>query len=144
MDEGRKSVLAIVAGILVARHLKTPEDLDNRRPSPRTENLVSSAVQWADRTMRRSMACSAIRLVTESDDPERGRDADFRGGKCSFKTPQSRSKAEHTRSDGQVDPNCARSISGPKSRCCEGWSNIRGRVLAGHNSLGKGRESCSS
>ena len=27
MDEGRKRVLAIVAGILVARHLKTPEDL---------------------------------------------------------------------------------------------------------------------
>ena len=53
MDEGRKRVLAIVAGILVARHLKTPEDLGDSRPSPRTENLVSSAVQWADRIMRR-------------------------------------------------------------------------------------------
>jgi hypothetical protein len=29
-------VLAIVAGILVARHLKTPEDLGESRPSPRT------------------------------------------------------------------------------------------------------------
>jgi hypothetical protein len=28
MDEGRKRVLAIVAGILVARHLKTTEDAD--------------------------------------------------------------------------------------------------------------------
>jgi len=37
MDEGRKRVLAIVAGILVARHLKTPEDLGDSRPSPRTE-----------------------------------------------------------------------------------------------------------
>jgi hypothetical protein len=37
MDEGRKRVLAIVAGILVARHLKTPEDLGESRPSPRTE-----------------------------------------------------------------------------------------------------------
>ena len=42
MDEGRKRVLAIVAGILVARHLKTPEDLCDSRPSPRTENLISS------------------------------------------------------------------------------------------------------
>jgi hypothetical protein len=53
MDEGRKRVLAIVAGILVARHLKTPEDLGDTRPSPRTEYLISSAVQWADRIMCR-------------------------------------------------------------------------------------------
>jgi hypothetical protein len=33
MDEGRKRVLGIIAGILVARHLKTTEDLfDNRHP----------------------------------------------------------------------------------------------------------------
>jgi len=44
MDEGRKRVLAIVAGILVARHLKTPEDLGESRPSPRTECLIASAV----------------------------------------------------------------------------------------------------
>jgi hypothetical protein len=53
MDEGRKRVLAIVAGILVARHLKTPEDLRESRPSPRTESLIASAVQWADRIMTR-------------------------------------------------------------------------------------------
>jgi hypothetical protein len=35
MDEGRKRVLAIVAGILVARHLKTPEDLGAVRSAPR-------------------------------------------------------------------------------------------------------------
>ena len=46
-------MLAIVAGILVARHLKTPEDLGDSRPSPRTEKLISSAVQWADRIMNR-------------------------------------------------------------------------------------------
>jgi hypothetical protein len=51
-DEGRKRVLAIVAGILVARHLRTDEDLDSR-PSPRTEALVASAVQWAERIMRK-------------------------------------------------------------------------------------------
>jgi hypothetical protein len=46
MEEGRKRVLCIIAGILVARHLKTPEDLHDNRPSPRT-------VQWAERIMRR-------------------------------------------------------------------------------------------
>jgi hypothetical protein len=43
----------IVAGILVARHLKNPEDQGESRASPRTENMISSAVQWADRIMRR-------------------------------------------------------------------------------------------
>ncbi len=53
MDEGRKRVLAIVAGILVPRHLKNPEDLHESRPSPRTESLIASAVQWAERITRR-------------------------------------------------------------------------------------------
>ena len=53
MDEGRKRVLAIVAGILVARHLKTTEDLFDSKPSPRTESLVGAAVQWAERIMKR-------------------------------------------------------------------------------------------
>jgi hypothetical protein len=53
MDEGRKRVLGIMASILVARHLKTTEDLHDSRPSPRTESLVASAVQWAERIMRR-------------------------------------------------------------------------------------------
>ncbi len=52
MDEGRKRVLLIAASILVARHLKNPEDLRDSRPSPRTESLVASAVQWAERIMR--------------------------------------------------------------------------------------------
>lgn len=53
MEEGRKRVLGIMASILVARHIKTTEDLHDSRPSPRTESLVASAVQWADRIMRR-------------------------------------------------------------------------------------------
>lgn len=53
VDEGRKRVLGIIAGILVARHLKTTEDLFDSRPSPRTESLVASAVQWAERIMRK-------------------------------------------------------------------------------------------
>jgi hypothetical protein len=53
MEEGRKRVLGIMASILVARHLKTTEDLHDSRSSPRTESLVGSAVQWAERIMRR-------------------------------------------------------------------------------------------
>jgi NADH:ubiquinone oxidoreductase subunit B-like Fe-S oxidoreductase len=53
VDEGRKRVLAIVAGILVARHLKSTEDLFDNRPSPRTEAMVAAAVQWAERIMRK-------------------------------------------------------------------------------------------
>jgi hypothetical protein len=53
MEAGRKRVLGIMASILVSRHLKTTEDLHDSRPSPRTEALVASAVQWAERIMRR-------------------------------------------------------------------------------------------
>jgi hypothetical protein len=42
-----------MASILVSRHLKTPEHLNDSRPSPRSEALVGSAVQWAERIMRR-------------------------------------------------------------------------------------------
>jgi hypothetical protein len=41
MDEGRKRVLAIVAGLF------------DCRSSPRTESLVAAAVQWADRIMNK-------------------------------------------------------------------------------------------
>jgi len=52
MDEGRKRVLAIVAGVLVARHLKTSEDLLDFKPTPRTEYMIAASVQWANRIMR--------------------------------------------------------------------------------------------
>jgi len=54
MEEGRKRVLGIMPSILVSRQLKTIEDLHDIRPSPRTEALVGSAVQWAERIMRRN------------------------------------------------------------------------------------------
>lgn len=53
MHEGRKRVLAIVAGILVARHIKTTDDLFETRSSPRTESLVAAAVWWAEKIMRK-------------------------------------------------------------------------------------------
>ena len=43
MEEGRKRVLAIVAGIVVARHLKTTDDLFDSKPSPRTASIVAAA-----------------------------------------------------------------------------------------------------
>ena len=55
-------VLGVMASVLVARHLKTTEDLHDSRPSPRTESLVASAMQWAERVMRRMR--SEIYLVT--------------------------------------------------------------------------------
>jgi hypothetical protein len=51
MDEGRKRVLGIIAAILVARHLKTTEDLFDTRDSPRTRRMVIAAVPWAKRIM---------------------------------------------------------------------------------------------
>jgi hypothetical protein len=53
MDEGRKRMLGIIAGILVARDLKTTEDLFDNRSSPRTEATVTSTVQWAERILRK-------------------------------------------------------------------------------------------
>ena len=48
MDEGRKRVVAIIAGIIVARHLDTADDLfGGPQGSPRTDKMISAAVQWA-------------------------------------------------------------------------------------------------
>jgi hypothetical protein len=61
MDEGRKRVIGIMAAILVARHLKTTEDLFNSRDSPRSDGIVAAAVQWAQRIMLKvDSACSKI------------------------------------------------------------------------------------
>ena len=40
MDEGRKRVLGIIAGILVVRDLKTSEDLIETRSIPSTESII--------------------------------------------------------------------------------------------------------
>ena len=60
MDEGRKRVIAIIAGILVARHFKTPEDLFGtaQGTSPRSDAMIGAAVQWAERIMRKIDAMS--------------------------------------------------------------------------------------
>ena len=54
MEEGRKRVVAIVAGIIVARHLDTADDLfGGPQGSPRTDKMVAAAVQWAERIMKK-------------------------------------------------------------------------------------------
>ena len=65
-DEGRKRVLGVIAGILVARHLKTTDDLFDSKGSPRTESMVATAVQWAERIMRKVDS-----LVGAGDTPSR-------------------------------------------------------------------------
>jgi hypothetical protein len=53
MDEGRKRVLAIIAGIIVARHLDTADDLfGGPQGSPRRDKMVAAAIQWAERDRR--------------------------------------------------------------------------------------------
>ena len=48
MEEGRKPVWGIIAGILIGPHLRTTEDLRDSRPSQRTESLVASAAANKD------------------------------------------------------------------------------------------------
>jgi len=43
-----------VAGIIVARHLDTADDLfGGPQGSPRTDKMVAAAIQWADRILRK-------------------------------------------------------------------------------------------
>ena len=52
MDEGRKRVIAIIAGILAARHFKTPSDLFGNRGAPsESDKIISACVQWAERIL---------------------------------------------------------------------------------------------
>jgi hypothetical protein len=54
MDEGRKRVLAIMAAILTAMHMRTAGDLfGTPRGSPETDKLIAASVQWAERIMRK-------------------------------------------------------------------------------------------
>jgi hypothetical protein len=50
---GMTGATAIVAGILVARHLKIADDHFDNKPSQMTESMVAAAVQWAERIMRK-------------------------------------------------------------------------------------------
>ncbi len=54
MDEGRKRVIGIIAGIIMARNLDRADDLfGGPQGSPRTDKMIAAAVQWAERIMQR-------------------------------------------------------------------------------------------
>jgi hypothetical protein len=48
MNEGRKRVIAIMAAIITAFHMKVPDDLfGTPQGSPRTDGMIAASVQWA-------------------------------------------------------------------------------------------------
>ena len=52
VDEGRKRVIGIIAGILVANHMDVADDLfGGPQGSPRTDKMIAAAVQWAELIM---------------------------------------------------------------------------------------------
>ena len=47
-------MLAIVAGIIVARHLDTADDLfGGPQGSPRTDKMIAAAIQWAAKILQK-------------------------------------------------------------------------------------------
>ena len=54
MDEGRKSVLGIMAAIMAPLHMQNADDLfGGPMGSPRTDKLIEASIQWAERIMQR-------------------------------------------------------------------------------------------
>lgn len=54
MEEGRKRVMGIIAGIIVARHLDTADDLfGGPQGSPRTDKMIAASIQWAELILRK-------------------------------------------------------------------------------------------
>ena len=53
-DEGRKRVIGIIAGIIMARNLDRADDLfGGPQGSPRTDKMIAAAVQWATLIMKK-------------------------------------------------------------------------------------------
>jgi hypothetical protein len=49
------NAVAIIAGIIVARHLDTADDLfGGPQGSPRTDKMIAASIQWADRILKKS------------------------------------------------------------------------------------------
>jgi hypothetical protein len=54
VDEGRKRVIGIMAGIPAGLHMKTADDLFGRpQGSPGTDKLIAASVQWATEIMKK-------------------------------------------------------------------------------------------
>ncbi len=53
-DEGRKRVIGIIAGILMAHHMPVADDLfGGPQGSPRTDKLIAASIQWAELIMQK-------------------------------------------------------------------------------------------
>jgi hypothetical protein len=52
-NEHRKRVICIAASIIVARHIKQPDDPLKYRPSVRTEALIENAIMIGKRILER-------------------------------------------------------------------------------------------
>ena len=51
---GRKRVIAIMAAILTAMHMRTADDLfGTPQGSPRTDRLIAASIQWAEKIMQK-------------------------------------------------------------------------------------------
>jgi len=54
VEEGRKRVLPIVAGILLAQHVDVADDLfGGPQRSPRTDKMIAGSAQWAELIMQK-------------------------------------------------------------------------------------------
>jgi hypothetical protein len=54
MDEGRKRVIGIIAGILLSHHMPVADDLfGGPQGSPRTDRIIAASIQWAELIMRK-------------------------------------------------------------------------------------------
>lgn len=52
-EEGKRRVVCIAAAIIVARHIKDPDELLEYRPSSRTEALIANSIRIARRILER-------------------------------------------------------------------------------------------
>jgi len=54
VDEGRKRVVGIIAGIIPSRNLDRAADLfGGPGGSPRTDKMIAASIQWAELIMRK-------------------------------------------------------------------------------------------
>jgi hypothetical protein len=54
VDEGRKRVVGLIAGILLAHHMPVADDLfSGPQGSPRTDKMIAASIQWAELIMRK-------------------------------------------------------------------------------------------
>jgi hypothetical protein len=67
-DEGRKRVIGIIAGILMAHHMPVADDLfGGPQGRPRTDKLIAASVQWAELIMQKVDTVHALRVGDQTE-----------------------------------------------------------------------------